>query len=226
MNAGTELGVRPEATHIAAEHAPNDTAKRRRRSRMIRAILAGGLVLGVGAAVTLAAWNDSEFVTGTFTAGTFNMQGSTDGTIFADHPVGSPGTLTFTVAPLLLSPGDTVYAPFALRLAANTTNNANVVITPPAGTTGTIAANLTYEVVRTTAFTCGSGTVDSVGPSLITAGTAVTAVAGPNTFALANGAPVTSAGATQFLCFKVTAGAGLGQGTTGTVTWQFTASSI
>lgn len=201
--------------------------RKRRRSRMIRAILAGGLVLGVGAAVTLAAWNDSEFATGTFAAGTFNMQGSTtDGVTFTDHPVGSPGTLTFTVAPLLLSPGDTVYAPFALRLAANTTNNANVVVTPPAAVTGTIAANLTYEVVRTTAFTCGAGTVDSTGTSLITAGTAVTAVAGPNTFVLNKGAPVTTAGATQFLCFKVTAAAGLTQGQTGTVTWQFTASSI
>lgn len=200
--------------------------RKRRRSRMIRAILAGGLVLGVGAAVTMAAWNDSEFVTGTFTAGTFNMQGSTtDGVTFTDHPVATPGTLTFTVAPLLLSPGDTVYAPFALRLAANTTNNANVVITAPSTSTG-VVTNLTYEVVRTTAFTCGSGTVDSTGTSLITAGTAITAVAGPNTFALSKGAPVTSAGATQFLCFKVTAGAGLTQGQTGTVTWQFTASSI
>jgi predicted ribosomally synthesized peptide with SipW-like signal peptide len=213
--------------HIGTEEMPADgTAKKRRRSRMIRAILAGGLVLGVGTAVTLAAWNDSEFVTGTFTAGTFNMQGSTtDGTTFTDHPIGSPGTLTFTVAPLLLSPGDTVYAPFAVRLAANTTNDANVVITAPNSTTG-VVSNLTYEVVRTTAFTCGSGTVDSVGPSLITAGTAVTAVAGPNTFVLAKGAPVSNPGATQFLCFKVTAGAGLTQGQTGTVTWQFTATSI
>ena len=55
--------------HIAVpEIAAHDTAKRRSRSRMIRAILAGGLVLGVGTAVTLAAWNDSEFVTETFTA--------------------------------------------------------------------------------------------------------------------------------------------------------------
>ena len=183
-------------------------------------------MLGVGAAVTLAAWNDSEFVTGTFAAGTFNMQGSTDGTIFADHPVGAPGTLVFSVAPLLLSPGDTVYAPFALRLAANTTNNANVVITAPSTVTGLISANLTYEVDRTTTFACGSGTTDSTGTPLITAGTAVTAVAGPNTFVLNAGAPVTSPGATQFLCFKVKAGAGLVQGTTGTVTWQFTASSI
>ena len=218
--AETDTDTDQKSGHVATPD------RKRRRSRMIRAILAGGLVLGVGAAVTLAAWNDSEFVTGTFTAGTFNMQGSTtDGTTFTDHPVGTPGTLTFTVAPLLLSPGDTVYAPFALRLAANTTNNANVVINAAPVTTG-VVTNLTYEVVRTTAFTCGSGTVDSTGTSLITAGTAVTAVAGPNTFVLNKGAPVTSVGATQFLCFKVTAGAGLTQGQTGTVTWQFTASSI
>ena len=212
-------------TEAPAAHAATPDRKRR-RSRMIRAILAGGLVLGVGAAVTMPAWNDSEFVTGTFTAGTFNMQGSTtDGTTFTDHPVGAPGTLTFTVAPLLLSPGDTVYAPFAVRLAANTTNNANVVINAPTSTTGSVA-NLTYEVDRTTAFTCNSGTVDSTGTALITTGTPVTGVAGPNTFQLNKGAPVTSAGATQFLCFKVTAGAGLTQGQTGTVTWQFTASSF
>lgn len=220
MYAHQETVMDPNTGH------PATPDRKRRRSRMIRAILAGGLVLGVGAAVTLAAWNDSEFVTGTFAAGTFNMQGSTtDGVTFTDHPVGTPGTLTFTVAPLLLSPGDTVYAPFALRLAANTTNNANVVINATPTSTG-VVSNLTYEVVRTTAFTCGSGTVDSTGTSLVTAGTAVTAVAGPNTFVLNKGAPVTLAGATQFLCFKVTAGAGLTQGQTGTVTWQFTATSF
>ena len=193
---------------------------------MIRAILAGGLVLGVGAAVTMAAWNDSEFVTGTFTAGTFNMQGSTtDGTTFTDHPVGAPGTLTFTVAPLLLSPGDTVYAPFAVRLAANTTNSANVVITAPATTTG-VVSNLTYEVDRVGSWGCSSSSTDTNGSPMITAGTAVTAVAGPNTFTLTKGTPVTAAGATQFLCFKVTAGSGLVQGQTGSVTWQFTASSF
>jgi predicted ribosomally synthesized peptide with SipW-like signal peptide len=220
MYAHQETVTDPDTGHVATPD------RKRRRSRMIRAILAGGLVLGVGAAVTLAAWNDSEFVTGTFSAGTFNMQGSTtDGVTFLDHPVGAPGTLTFLVAPTLLSPGDTVYAPFALRLAANTTNNANVVINAAPATTGTVT-NLTYEVDRTGTFSCGSGTTDSTGTPLITAGTAVTTVAGPNTFVLNKGAPVTSAGATQFLCFKVTAGAGLTQGQSGTVTWQFTASSI
>ena len=70
------------------------------------------------------------------------------------------GTLTFTVAPLLLSPGDTVYAPFAVRLAANTTNPANVVITRRPRRPASSPTSPT-RWCRTTAFTCGSGTVDS-----------------------------------------------------------------
>lgn len=55
--------------------------------RKVLAVLAGGVVLGVGVGVTLAAWNDSEFATGTFTAGSFNLEGSTTSATadYADH---------------------------------------------------------------------------------------------------------------------------------------------
>lgn len=205
------------------DHADSDVRRARRRSRMIRAILAGGLVLGVGTAVTLAAWNDSEFAAGTFTAGAFDLQGSTDGTTFADHPVGGPQTLGFTVAPGAMSPGDVVVAPFAVRLAAGTTNDADVVLS--VSTTGA-TTGLTYEVVRTASSTCAAGTADTTGTSLITAGTAVTTVAGPNTFSLTKGATVAVPGTTQWLCFKVTADNALVQSQTGTVTWQLTAASV
>lgn len=207
--------------------ADADIRRRRRRSRMIRAILAGGLVLGVGAAVTLAAWNDSEFATGTFTAGSFGMEGSTDGTAFSEHATaGAAATLSFTVAGanLALSPGDKVAAPFAVRLITGTTNNGNVVIQTPTST-GTVS-NITYEVVRVAnVAACTTTAVDSTGTSLITAGTAITAVAGPNTFQLDKGATITVPGAAQVLCFKFTAGA-IAQGQTGTVTWQLQATSI
>jgi predicted ribosomally synthesized peptide with SipW-like signal peptide len=99
------------------------------RARKMQALIAGGLVLGVGAAVTLAAWNDSEFAQGTFAAGTFNMLGSVDGTTYTDHAtVGSPATLAFTVNPTSLSPSDVIYAPFAVELGPNTTNDATVMI--------------------------------------------------------------------------------------------------
>jgi len=198
--------------------------RKRRRSRMIRAILAGGLVLGVGAAVTLAAWNDSEFASGTFSAGTFDMQGSTDGTTFAQHAsaaVGTAAVMSFTVNAASLSPTDVATGAFAVRLAAGTTNDGNVVLPAPTST-GTVT-NLTYEALLTGSMTCTGATT---GTSLITAGTPVTSVAGPAAFTLTKGATLAVPGAIQYVCFKVTAGAGLTQGQSGTVTWQFTATSV
>ena len=63
--------------HLAA---PASTTANRRRK--ISAILAAGMVLGVGTTATLAAWNDSEYAQGSFAAGTFNLEGSTDGTTY------------------------------------------------------------------------------------------------------------------------------------------------
>jgi predicted ribosomally synthesized peptide with SipW-like signal peptide len=195
---------------------------RRQRSRRIRAIAAGGLVLAAGVtAYTLAAWNDSEFAQGTFTAGTFNMQGTTDNTTWADHATqGTAASLSFTVNPSQLSPGDTVVAPFAVRLAAGTTNDAVVTITN-AATTGSVA-NLTYTLVQPTAFGCTAATT---GTTLVPAATAVGTVPAATTFALTRNATPTAPGAQVNLCFKVTAGAGLVQGQTGTATWQLQAVS-
>ncbi len=205
-------------TEQASQAGTDDGGRRRRRSRMVRAILAGGLVLGIGAAVTLAAWNDSEYVTGSFQAGRFNLEGSTtNGTTFTEHATpGTAGTLTFTLNPTTLSPGDVVYAPFAVRLDATTTNNANVTLA--ATTTGTVT-NLTYELIAPTAFGCTSTTT---GTSIVPALTPVSTAAPTGTFTLTHGASV--AGPAVNLCFKVTAGT-VAQGQTGTVTWQFLATS-
>ncbi len=205
---------------VPGEVAIESLRRRDVHSRKVRAILAGGLVLGIGATITLAAWNDSEFTQGTFTAGTFNMVGSTDGTTYASHAtVGAPATLTFTVNPTLLSPGDTVYAPFAVELDATTTNSALVTVSN-AATTGTVS-NLTYTLIQPTAFGCDGATT---GTALVAAGNAVGTVPAATTFTLAKGAGGT-AGAPVFLCFKVTAGSGITQGQTGTATWQFSATS-
>ncbi|MCI0159284.1 SipW-dependent-type signal peptide-containing protein [Leifsonia shinshuensis] len=190
------------------------------RRRKVRAVLAAGLVLGAGAAVTLAAWNDSEFATGTFTAGTFNLVGSTDGTTFTDHATaGTAATLPFTVNAASLSPTDVAAAPFAVELAANTTNNATVTVTS-AGTAGTVT-NLTYQLLQTTTFGCTAATT---GTTLVPAGTALSTVPASTTFSLAAGTGG-SAGAPVYLCFKVTAGPGLAQGQSGSATWQFQAAS-
>lgn len=189
------------------------------RSRKARAVLAGGVVLGVGAAVTLAAWTDSEFATGLFGAGSFNLEGSTDGAAYAEHPTtDAPASLAFSL-PLAqnLAPDETVYAPFAVRLDDTTTSPAEVALSI-AGTTG-VVAGLTYELIATSDFGCDETTTGTI---LVPAGTAVTA--GSGDFELAPGAAGV-AGAPVNLCFAVTADSSLAQGQSGAVTWQFAATS-
>jgi predicted ribosomally synthesized peptide with SipW-like signal peptide len=195
-------------------------AARGSASRRLRAILAGGLVLGVGAAVTLAAWNDSEFAQGTFTAGAFNMEGTVDGSTWTENATaGSAATLPFTLTGSRLSPSDTTYSPFAIRLAAISTNAATVTMTS-ASTTGDVT-HLTYSVLVTTSFGCTSSTTGTV---LVPAGTAVGTVPASTTLALSPGVSP-SAGAPAYLCFRVTADSTLAQGQSGTATWNLTAQS-
>ncbi len=202
----------------------SDQAAKRSTRRKVAAVLAGGLVLGVGTMATLASWNDSEFASATFTAGKFNLEGAVDASqaSFSEHATsGAAGGLTFTAPVSLLTPNDVIAAPYAVRLAANTTNNAtmNLVATTSTGT----VTNLTYEVIKTS--TAGCTTSTSGGTVIVASGTAVTSVAGATPIALSMGAPTTTAGAPVYLCFKVTAGASLVQSQTGAVTFQFQAVS-
>jgi predicted ribosomally synthesized peptide with SipW-like signal peptide len=202
----------------------NDQTSKRSARRKVAAVLAGGLVLGVGTMATLASWNDSEFASATFTAGKFNLEGAVDASqaTFGEHASsGAAGGLTFTTPFNNLTPTDVIAAPFAVRLAANTTNNATLTLTAATNTSGTVA-NLTYEVLKTITPGCTTATT---GSTVVPAGTAVTSVTGASTVSLAMGSPTTNAGAPAYLCFKVTAGAALAQSQAGVVTWQFNAVS-
>ena len=193
------------------------------RSRKFKAILAGGIVLGVGAAVTLAAWTDDEWAEGVFGAGSFNVQGSTDGTTFTDHESeGGAAALTFDLnGGDNMSPGDTVAAPFVLRLDGPTTYDATVALTSAAGG-GDNAAALTYEIVQVAS--AGECSATATGTSVVPAGTALDSTTGAADFDLSAGAG-TATGDPVSLCFKVTAGDSLEQGQNTTAQWQFTATS-
>lgn len=198
------------------------TERRRWRGRRLRAILAGGLVLGVGAAITLAAWTDNEFATGIFTAGQFNLQGSTDGSTYADHTsAGGAAALSFSTPFDNLSPSQSVYAGFWVRLAAGTTRGADLQLVGFTGT-GTATAQLDYAIYAIAAgATCNASTATG---TAIATGTLNDTTATSTTVALA--APVSpAAGVAQQLCFAVTSSAGLVQNTSATGTWQFTATS-
>jgi len=190
--------------------------------RKVLAVLAGGLVLGVGAAVTLAAWNDSEFANGTFAAGTFNLEGSTTSATadWADHEVAPGAGLDFTL-PLAanLAPEDVVYAPFWLRLDETTTSDATVTTTLESGT-GDNAANLSYAVYAIGDAAPCDATASS--GTLLLSGAELSVSTAGATFDLTHGDGV--AGAAQQVCVVVTAG-DLAEGSTAAATWTFTAES-
>lgn len=196
------------------------------KRRKALAVLAGGLVLGVGAAVTLAAWNDSEFATGEFSAGSFDLEGATDGAAgaYSDHDTADgAATLAFTL-PVAenLSPGDVAYAPFWVRLDASTTSAAQLAATSVVAT-GANAAHLGYTVhAIDAAATCGAATATT--GTQLAAGTSLSAFAASGTQLLAAGAG-TAAGAPTQLCFAVTAQESLVAGESAVATWAFTATS-
>lgn len=209
----------------ALETADVDVPRKRRRSRMIRAILAGGLVLGVGTAVTLAAWNDSEFVTSTFGSGAFGLQGaiadSATPTNFSDHATqGTAANIaTYSLDAANLSPNSTTTAPYAVRLKPGTTldGTVNVYVT---SATGTIIPNLSWSIYPQSAWGCS--TLTGAVASQTTTASGVTST---GSFGVVKGTPVSAAGVVRNLCIAVTTSGSLGEGQTGTIVWEFRAVS-
>ncbi|QGH68628.1 SipW-dependent-type signal peptide-containing protein [Pseudactinotalea sp. HY158] len=179
--------------------------KQSTRSRKFKAILAGGAVLGVGAAVTLAAWSDDQAATGTFTTGTFALQSSTDGTNWANNGQSAPATLAFDAG--TLAPSDTVAAPFGLQVTGD--YSADVTMS----TSGTALTGLTYDLYEVgDAAECTTGVAGDpvLTDSNLDTGTYNTTL---------------DAGTPAFLCFVVTASADLAQGASASTTWTFDAES-
>lgn len=194
------------------------------RSRKVKALLAGGLVLGVGAAVTLAAWTDQEWAEGVFGAGSFNIQSSADDTTFEDNESEDDAAdLTFDLTGGdNLSPGATVTAPFVLRLDEATTYDATVELTS-ASADGANAGALTYGIVAVDAAT--DCTTDAAGTQIVPAGTDIGSVVDSTTIKLTAGADE-AVGTPVALCFQVTADDSLTQGQAATANWQFVGTSV
>lgn len=198
-------------------------------SKKIRAILVGGLVVGVGAAMTLATWNDSEFAQKEFKAGTLVLESRTvnvDGDFIDSSKSGESAQLRFPVTVDNLSPGDTVYAPFAIRLSDKTSYNAKVNIIAGYGepTDALAPAGLKYNLFKTATFDegCDSNSTPLEADMLVSAGSDL--YTAPGSLYLEKGLG-TEPGSEINMCFAVTADDGLIQGQTATVTWEFKASS-
>lgn len=138
-----------------------DFQRQQDRKRKRKALLAGGVVLGLGAAMTLAAWSDDVFADGVFNTGSsFELQGAanpgavpvnTDLT-FKDYD--GPDGLEAETAPLQFNitatdmvPSGTVYAPLTIATSSDT-DDAGTFTLASVEAAGPYANLLTYRVYK------------------------------------------------------------------------------
>lgn len=196
------------------------TPSRRGRHRKVAAVLAGGLVLGIGTMATLASWNDSEFAGATFTAGKFDLESSIDnGATYTTHSWSS-GTIAFTAPQANMSPGDVVNAAFPVRLAAGTTNNARLRMNSLSYSNTEGLTVIVWQ--NTTSSDCNATYTPAT--MVATWGEAQGWTTGISP-TLTKGATSAVPGAPAYMCVKMTAGPTLPQGQVAWESWVFTATS-
>lgn len=214
-----------------------------------RALLAGGLVLGLGAAATLAAWTDNEWVFGgsgdgkgteprTPGTGIYRMQqntwtGTAGAANWTDQPDANGGALTFTLEPEKMVPGKTVHSPMQLRAVAGS-EPLDVSLAEgiqSALNRGTDNSTALYDALRYAVYrgvdkaACEAGSVS--GGVVVVAENSVLTATSATTFPLAAGADANTPGTPENLCFALTlpstAPADL-QGLNTVPVWRFTSS--
>lgn len=192
----------------------------------MQAIAAGGIVLGIGAVVTLAAWNDSEFAWGGFGSASFNLEGSTDGENFDDNSaIDEAALLNFNAENM--TPGQTVYTPFWIRLDAETTVGGTIEAADGiavASSEGANTAALSYTVYADPDACSSSGV--SGGNVVASADSLSEGVGSTTSLSLSAGAEGDPGEATM-LCFAVQAHPeDLVQGDSSEVIWEIVATSL
>jgi predicted ribosomally synthesized peptide with SipW-like signal peptide len=208
-------------------------ARRPRTFTKVRAVLAGALVLGVGATMTLASWTDTEFASGAFATSKFDTQSSIDGSAWADS-VSAPGA-TITFAGTGMSPDTHRYGYVLIRTKPNSVAGTLAFVAPTVTNGGAdvspfLGSALQYKAIAITAAGCSATTFSTGTPSYIvgTSG-AYAALATAGSTGVALPAATASAGAPVGYCFDVylpVAADPLLQGKSTTVTWNVTATSV
>lgn len=187
-------------------------------------------MLGAGATVTLASWNDSEYATGSFTTSVFDTESDVQGGGYADNSTAPGPTVTFSGAGF--SPGVSEYFPVLIRTKVNSV--AGTVVLDAATLSGTDAATLgaalVYRVVLTTG-TCDATAFTGSPVFIVGAATTYRALTVGQETGVTNtlaAATATLPGAPTGFCFEVTLPSNAAnslQGKTATATWQFVATS-
>ena len=202
--------------------------RRQLRGRRIKAILAGGLVFGVGAVGTVAAWTDSETADGSFNAGTFDIELSINGEWT------STNEMTFDTAPMF--PGSKVYAPVFVRTSPDTTIGGDLTVKGNGiGSPNAMANALVYRAVTRTitpeeveGFTCASGSFSASATYAFGGASGTVGLKFPITSA---NEPTLEAvgGSVQAYCFEVSLpndASSDAQGLSASHTWTFDAESV
>lgn len=187
-----------------------------------RAILAGAVVLGLGATMVLAAWTDSENVKGAFSASTFNTESSTVSGVWASNTTSPGAGLAFNATSM--SPTVSLYAWVNVRTTAASSVGGTIALAS-ASTSGPLVPVLEYRAVGTRAVgTICDGSAFTGTPAFIAGSSstylAVTTVAVPSV-----ASPITAPGGELRYCFEVRVQSGAAnsyQGQAGTVNWLFT----
>lgn len=201
----------------------------RSRSRWLRAraLLAGGLVLGLGSAATLAAWNDSEYASSTVTASTFGIEGSVNEGAWSEHTsADGAAQLEFDPALPLISPGQSGFLQFSVRTTADSTAGGAVTLQAPTLAGSAVLQDALVYAVRAVpdGSACAAALFDDAEAEVIVPNeTALAATVPENASELAPGA----ANAVDY-CVRISMVPGAdndAQGETMTATWQFLAES-
>lgn len=189
-----------------------------RRNRKLAAIGAAVLVVGVGATYTLATWNDSEWVWGgangdpALGTSSFEVQQNTtapyadSAASWVDEEENPGGSLTFSPGALALTPGDTVFAPVALRTTADSLA-ADVTLQAAVAAAGASQNDQAlFDAVRVSVYTVAGATpatacttgFDSTGWASVLQDQPLT------TMATATQSLAAQSGSTQHYCFAIT----------------------
>lgn len=201
----------------------------------LRALLAGGLVLGLGGAVTLAAWTDQENATGSFTTSAFRVESNVTspfnagGSWVLDSPA-TGSTLGFVAGGM--SPGSIRYAPIALRTVAGSVGGtvllSGATVTSDGTGTADLGAALRYRVVVSA--TCDATAFNAEARFVVGDASTFQPLTTAQTTTAVSLAPASSSlpGAPTQFCFQVQLPVGVSndlQGRSSSALWRFNSTS-
>ncbi|MBO9627057.1 MAG: hypothetical protein J7484_11870 [Microbacterium sp.] len=227
----------------AVTSSRRDRRRSRRRAytlRRARALLAGGLVLGIGSAATLAAWTDQELATSAVAAGTFSIVSRVGGTGAFTAANQTTNTLTVTLDPALMYPGQVKVAAVQVKAGGSLGGPVNMTAVSVKNGTDGGAVTAAADVALQGALTFGvKATASSIANAQATADACTTATVAdvtvtgiqnlpalsPSTLTV-DGAGVASNIVTYCMILKLPDTApGTAQGGTLKPTWTFTGST-